>query len=138
MALAAAFDHLADRRDLPAAHVIGKALDDATGRYLLERKAPSRTCGEPDNRASHYWVARFWAEALAGQSDDAALASRVAPLATALAEQEETILAELLAVQGSPVDVGGHFQPDPERAAAAMRPSATLNAILDGALAGTA
>jgi isocitrate dehydrogenase len=112
--------------------VIGDALDQATERYLDEDRSPSRKAGEIDDRGSHYWVARYWAEALAAQTEDAELAARFAPVAKALADGEQTITDELLAVQGSPVDLGGYYRPDDAKATAAMRPSATFNAIIDG------
>ena len=86
--------------------------------------------GEPDNRDSHYWFARYWAEALAAQSDDAALAEEFGPIAKALAENEEKITGELAAVQGKPADTGGYYHPDDKKLASVMRPSATLNAIM--------
>nr|MBA3282035.1 NADP-dependent isocitrate dehydrogenase [Acidimicrobiia bacterium] len=92
--------------------------------------SPSRKVGELDNRGSHYYLARYWADALAEQSTDADLAARFAPLARALADKEEAIVAELNAVQGEPVDIGGYYAPDPERVSAAMRPSPTFNSIL--------
>ncbi len=108
-----------------------EALDKANMGYLDNDKAPSRKCGEPDNKASHYWVARYWAEALETQTADAALAEKFAPVADALAKNEEKILSELLASEGSPKDIGGYFHPDDAKAEAAMRPSATLNSIID-------
>jgi isocitrate dehydrogenase len=93
-------------------------------------RSPGRKAGEPDNRDSHYWFARYWAEALAAQSDDAALAATFAPVAKALAEGEAVIVAELSAARGKPVDTGGYYHPDPARLAEVMRPSATLNAII--------
>jgi isocitrate dehydrogenase len=108
-----------------------EALDKANEGYLDNDKAPSRKCGEPDNKASHYWVARYWAEALSTQTADTELADKFTPVADALAKNEEKILAELLASEGSPKDIGGYFHPDDAKAAAAMRPSATLNKIID-------
>ncbi len=107
-----------------------KALDKANEGYLGNDKAPSRKAGEPDNKASHYWVARYWAEALAN-SEDKELAEKFAPVAKALADNEAKILEELLAVEGKPADIGGYYKPDDAKAEAAMRPSATLNAIID-------
>jgi isocitrate dehydrogenase len=106
------------------------ALDKANEGYLNNDKAPGRKAGEPDNKASHYWVARYWAEALA-KSEDADLAATFAPVAQQLAENEAKILEELLAVEGKPADIGGYYHPDDAKAAAAMRPSATFNAIID-------
>ncbi|QOR61401.1 NADP-dependent isocitrate dehydrogenase [Sulfurovum sp. ST-21] len=111
--------------------VLTEALDKANEGYLDNDKAPSRKCGEPDNKASHYWVARYWAEALSTQTADAALAEKFTPVADALAKNEEKILEELLAAEGSPKDIGGYFHPDDAKAEAAMRPSATLNSIID-------
>jgi isocitrate dehydrogenase len=108
-----------------------EALDKANEGYLDNDKAPSRKCCEPDNKASHYWVARYWAEALSTQTADTELADKFTPVADALAKNEEKILSELLAAEGSPKDIGGYFHPDDAKAAAAMRPSATLNAIID-------
>jgi len=108
-----------------------EALDKANEGYLDNDKAPSRKCGEPDNKASHYWVARYWAEALSTQTADAELAEKFTPVADALAKNEEKILEELLAAEGSPKDIGGYFHPDDAKAEAAMRPSATLNSIID-------
>ena len=106
------------------------ALDAANEGYLDNSKEPSRKCGEPDNKASHFFVAQYWAKALA-EGDNAELAAKFAPVAAALIENEDTIMAELLAVEGKPQDVGGYFHPDDAKAEKAMRPSATLNAIID-------
>jgi isocitrate dehydrogenase len=108
-----------------------EALDKANEGYLDNNKAPGRKCGEPDNKASHYWVARYWAEALSTQTADTALADKFTPVADALAKNEEKILSELLAAEGEAKDIGGYYHPDDAKAAAAMRPSATLNAIID-------
>jgi isocitrate dehydrogenase len=132
LALAVSLGHLGGRYDLPAANVLGATLDIATTEYLLNNKSPSRKVHELDNRGSHFYVAMYWARALAGQSDDEALAARFAPVAAALESAEQVILAELLEVQGPPVDLGGYFLPDPAKAAAAMRPSAAFNAIIAG------
>ena len=107
------------------------ALDDANAGYLDNNKAPGRKCGEPDNKASHYYVARYWAEALA-KSDNAELAGKFAPIADALAKNEDKIMEELMAAECKPSDIGGYYKPDDAKAEAAMRPSATLNAIIDG------
>ena len=130
LALAVSFDHIAERYDLPKAKVIGDALDVATTQYLLNNKSPSRKVNEPDNRASHYWVARYWAEALA-ESDDADLAAQFKGVAAKLAGAEDAVNAELIEVQGAPMDIGGYFLPDDAKADAAMRPSKTLNGIVD-------
>jgi isocitrate dehydrogenase len=134
LALAPSLEHLAERFDHGQARVLATALDQATTEYLLKDKSPSRQCGELDNRGSHFYLALYWAQALTQQSEDKALAEHFAPLAKALAEQEEAIVGELNGVQGQPVDLGGYFHPDPAKAAAAMRPSETLNAIVDGML----
>ena len=102
-------------------------------RELLENnKSPSRKTGEPDNRASHYYLGMYWAEALANQDEDPALRDQFAPLAKALAENEDQIIKELVEIQGGPADIGGYYHPDVEKAAAAMCPSETLNRILAG------
>ena len=108
-----------------------EALDKANEGYLDNDKAPSRKCGEHDNKASHYWVARYWAEALSTQTADTALAEKFTPVAEALVKNEEAILSELLAMEGKAQDIGGYYRPDDAKAEAAMRPSATLNAIID-------
>ncbi len=131
LALPPSLDLLADTDDKPRAKVLAATLDRATGRVLEENRSPSRTTGELDNRGSHFYLALYWAQELAAQSDDAALAERFAPLAERLAEREQQIVAELAAVQGEPVDIGGYYRPDPERMAAAMRPSRTFNETLD-------
>ncbi len=130
LALAVSLDHLGEKYDNPRARALGAALDDATTQYLLTNKSPSRKVNEIDNRGSHYWLARYWAKALADQSDDAELAARFAPVAKALEDNEKAIADELLAAQGSAVDLGGYYRPDASKAAAAMRPSPTLNGIL--------
>ncbi|WP_415398474.1 NADP-dependent isocitrate dehydrogenase [Sulfurimonas sp. CS5] len=106
------------------------ALDVANDGYLDNNKEPSRKCGEPDNKASHFYVAQFWAKALS-EGNDAELAAKFAPVAKALTENEDKIISELLASEGSPKDIGGYFHPDDAKAEAAMRPSVTLNAIID-------
>ncbi len=111
--------------------VLTEALDKANEGYLDNDKAPSRKCGEPDNKASHYWVARYWAEALSTQTADAALAEKFTPVADTLVKNEAKILEELLAAEGSPKDIGGYYHPNEAKAEAAMRPSATLNSIID-------
>ena len=114
------------------AKVLADTLDRATATFLDEDKSPTRKLGGIDNRGSHYYLARYWAEELAAQTDDPGLAEAFAPVASALADQEETIVAELIAVQGDPVDLGGYYHPDPERAEAIMRPSDTLNEVIAG------
>jgi isocitrate dehydrogenase len=130
LALAVSLEMLADRTGNPRANLLGQALDRATGRVLEEGRSPSRRAGELDNRGSHFYLALYWAQELAAQTDDAELAARFAPLAERLAADEDTIVAELAEVQGAPADIGGYYHPDPERAGAAMRPSATLNDAL--------
>ncbi len=111
--------------------VLTEALDKANQAYLDNDKAPSRKAGEPDNKASHYWVARYWAEALSTQTADPELAAKFAPVAAELAKNEEKIISELLAAEGSPKDIGGYYHPDDAKAEMAMRPSKTLNKIID-------
>ncbi|WP_210092912.1 NADP-dependent isocitrate dehydrogenase [Ruegeria sp. HKCCSP346] len=129
-ALGESLNFLADAKGNAKAGVLGAAAEAATQGILDNNRSPSRKVGEPDNRDSHYWFARYWAQALAAQSDDADLAAEMAPLAKALAEKEEQILSELAAVQGPSVDLGGYYHTDPVKTAAVMRPSATLNAII--------
>jgi isocitrate dehydrogenase len=114
------------------AEVLARTLDAATGRLLDEGRTPSRRVGELDNRGSHFYLALYWAQALAAQDEDAALAERFAPLAQRLAADEDTIVEELASVQGAPVDLGGYYFVDREKATAVMRPSATFNAAIDG------
>jgi isocitrate dehydrogenase len=133
LALTVSLEDLAEKNGNKQAEVLAKALDDATGKLLENNKSPSRKTGEPDNRASHYYLAMYWAEALAEQSEDAALKERFAPLAKALNENHDKILSELVEIQGQPVDMGGYYHPDAAKLDEAMRPSATLNAILESA-----
>ncbi|WP_026553745.1 NADP-dependent isocitrate dehydrogenase [Arthrobacter sp. 35W] len=130
LALAVSFEHLATTTGNARAQVLADTLDRATGTFLLENKSPKRKVGEIDNRGSHFFLAKYWAQELAEQTVDAELASDFAAIAGALSANEEAITAELLAVQGSPVDIGGYYRPDEEKAAAIMRPSATLNEVL--------
>ncbi|WP_397542895.1 NADP-dependent isocitrate dehydrogenase [Roseovarius salis] len=129
-ALGESFKFLAEARENARAKVLGEAVEAATQGILDNGRSPSRKVGEPDNRDSHYWFARYWAEALAAQDDDAALAREFAPVAKALAENEAKITGELAAAQGQPADIGGYYHPDPAKLAAVMRPSATLNGII--------
>ncbi|CAL8977072.1 Isocitrate dehydrogenase [NADP] [Tessaracoccus sp. O5.2] len=131
LALAASFDHLARAEDNARAAILAATLDRATGTFLDNDKSPTRKLGGIDNRGSHYYLAMYWAQELAAQTDDAELAAVFGPVASALAESEDTIVAELLAVQGKPADIGGYYRPDDAKATAVMRPSATLNAIID-------
>ncbi|SHM83245.1 NADP-dependent isocitrate dehydrogenase [Streptomyces yunnanensis] len=130
LALAVSFEHLATTTDNTRAKVLADTLDRATGAFLNENKSPSRKLGGIDNRGSHFYLALYWAQELAKQTDDAQLAEAFGPLAKTLTEQEQTIVDELIAVQGSPVDIGGYFRPDPAKASAVMRPSKTLNQAL--------
>ena len=130
LALAVSLQMLADKTDNPRAKLLGDALDRATGGVLEHNRSPRRGVGELDNRGSHFYLARYWARELADQTEDPELAQRFASLAQRLEDDEETIVSELAAVQGSPVALGGYYHPDPEQAAAAMRPSETFNAAL--------
>ena len=130
LALAASFEHLAQAGGKPRAQVLADTLDAANARFLEHDRSPGRKLGTIDNRGSHFYLALYWAQALAAQDHDPALAARFAPLAEALAAQEARIVQELLAVQGRPVDIGGYYHPDRARLEAAMRPSATFNALL--------
>ena len=132
MALAASLQHLGEQFANPGAFVLGDALDAATADYLDNARSPSRKVGELDNRGSTFYLTLYWARALAGQDADPALAERFRPVAAALSDAEATIVNELNGAQGAVQDVGGYYMPDPRRAAAAMRPSATLNAVIDG------
>lgn len=127
LALAVSFEHLATTTGNARAQVLADTLDRATGTFLNEDKSPSRKLGGIDNRGSHFYLALYWAQELAKQTDDAALAAAFEALAKTLGEQEETIVGELIAVQGNPADIGGYYQPDAAKAAAIMRPSATFN-----------
>jgi isocitrate dehydrogenase len=131
LALAVSIEDIAEKTNNQAARVVAAALNDANGRYLANNKSPSRKVNEHDNRGSHYYLAMYWADALVTNSVDQSLADKFAGPAKALADGEDAINAELLAAQGSAVDIGGYFQPNTELASAAMRPSATLNAIID-------
>ena len=129
-ALGESFKFLGDSKNNARARVLGETVETATQGILDHGRSPSRKVGEPDNRDSHYWFARYWAEALAAQSDDAALAEEFGPIAKALAENEDKITGELAAVQGKPADIGGYYHPDDDKLASVMRPSATLNGIM--------
>jgi isocitrate dehydrogenase len=130
LALAESFAKFAEVTDNPRSKLLGEALDKATGTLLEENKSPQRKLGTIDNRGSHFYLALFWAEELAKQTDDADLAADFAELAKLLRSEEETITAELIDVQGSPTDVGGYFRPDADKAADVMRPSKTFNDAL--------
>lgn len=127
LALAASLEHLSTAYANPKAKVLAATLDQATGQFLDNNKSPARKVGSIDNRGSHFYLTLYWAQALAAQTDDAALQARFAPLAKALTENEATIVAELNAVQGKPVEIGGYYYPDAELTAKAMRPSQTFN-----------
>jgi isocitrate dehydrogenase len=131
LALAVSLQMLADKTANPRAKLLGDALDRATGSVLEHNRSPLRRVGELDNRGSHFYLALYWARELADQTEDVELAQRFAPLARRMADDEETIVSELLAVQGSAVELGGYYHPDTERTAAAMRPSPTFNAALE-------
>jgi isocitrate dehydrogenase len=130
LALAPSLELLAEKTENPRAKLLAQTLDRATGRVLEENRSPSRKTGELDTRGSHFYLALYWAQELAAQDDDSELSERFAPLAERLASEEETIVDELAAVQGSPADLGGYYRPDLDRVAAVMRPSQTLNDAL--------
>ncbi|MCF7539745.1 NADP-dependent isocitrate dehydrogenase [Pseudomonas petrae] len=127
LALAASLEHLGNVYDNPKALVLATALDKATGQFLDNNKSPSRKVGGIDNRGSHFYLATYWAQALAAQTEDTALQAKFTELAKTLADNEATIVAELNSVQGKPLDIGGYYFPTPELASNAMRPSKTLN-----------
>ena len=129
-ALAASLEHLAQTRSNPKAAVLAAALDTATEKLLDENKSPLRKVGQLDNRGSHYFLATYWAQALAAQNDDKDLKAHFAPIAQALAENERKILAEIDATQGNAMELGGYYHGDDAKVAVAMRPSATLNGII--------
>ncbi|MEM7576135.1 MAG: NADP-dependent isocitrate dehydrogenase [Planctomycetota bacterium] len=132
LALAVSIEDAAEKSGSAAGKVVAEALNAATGKHLDANRSPGRKVGQLDNRGSHYWLARYWAEALATQDADAELKTKFGPIADALSEGEAEILAELAATEGKPVDLGGYYRPDHAKATAAMRPSATLNAALSG------
>ena len=131
LALAVSFDHLSEATGNAKAKVLGDALDAATEKFLIEGRSPSRKVNEIDNRGSHFYLAMYWAEALAA-SDDEELAAAFGPVAAAMADGEASITEELVEAQGPAMDIGGYYAPDRGLGTAAMRPSATLNAIIDG------
>ncbi|MBT1445822.1 NADP-dependent isocitrate dehydrogenase [Shewanella sp. JM162201] len=130
LALAASFEHLAQTAGVAKAQVLADTLDTAIGKFLDENKSPARRVGQIDNRGSHFYLALYWAQALAAQTADAELAAHFGKLAASLAANEETILAELIGAQGKAVDLGGYYRPDFAKASAVMRPSATLNGLM--------
>lgn len=131
LALAVSIQELGEKYGNNKAKVIAAALDKANEQYLEQNKSPSRKVGQPDNRVSHFYVAMYWAQALAAQDDDAELKDTFTTIAASLTENEEKIVKEMVAVQGSPIDIGGYYNPDFSKASAAMRPSATFNEILE-------
>ncbi|MFH8408578.1 NADP-dependent isocitrate dehydrogenase [Streptomyces sp. NPDC018019] len=130
LALAVSFEHLAQKTGNARAQILADTLDRATGTFLSENKSPSRKLGGIDNRGSHFYLALYWAQELARQTEDTQLAESFSALAATLAEQEQKIVEELIAVQGKPADIGGYYQPSVAKAAAVMRPSQTFNAAL--------
>ena len=132
LALAVSMEDLADKSNNAKGKVVAAALDKANGKFLDNDKSPTRRLGGIDNRGSHFYLAFYWAQALAEQNDDADLKAKFEPIAKAIAENEDKIVGELNGVQGSPVDIGGYYHPDPAKCSRTMRPSATLNGIIDG------
>ncbi len=132
LALAVSLEHLAAVAEHDAAQVLAETLNEATGKILDENRSPSRKVNELDNRGSHFYLAQYWAQALANQDRDAQLRAEFEPIASKLVESEDQILSELIAAQGSAVDIGGYYHPDATKAAAAMRPSSTFNEIVGG------
>jgi isocitrate dehydrogenase len=131
LALAVSFEHLANVTGNERARILGETLDTATGQLLENGKSPARRLGQIDNRGSHFYLALYWAQALAAQTADAELAAIFAPIAAELSANEQTIVDELLGVQGQPADIGGYYAPDAAMATSVMRPSATFNAAID-------
>jgi isocitrate dehydrogenase len=132
LALQASFEHLAQTQGNKKAQILADALDEANAKFLANDKSPARKVGQIDNRGSHFYLAMYWAEALANQPSDSEIAAKFAPVARAMKEAEAKINEELILAQGKSQDVGGYYRPDPQKTYAAMRPSATLNAIVDG------
>ncbi|MNZ83513.1 Isocitrate dehydrogenase [NADP] [compost metagenome] len=130
LALAASLEHVGNAYDNAKAKVLAKTLDQANGQFLDSNKSPSRKVGQLDNRGSHFYLALYWAQALAAQTEDKELQAQFTNLAKVLADNEEKIVAELNGAQGKPVDIGGYYHADPELTSQAMRPSATFNAAL--------
>jgi isocitrate dehydrogenase len=131
LALAVSLEDVANKSDNNQAKILGKTLDLATGKLLEENKSPSRKTGELDNRGSHFYLAMYWAQALAAQSEDKQLQTAFSELAKSLVENEDKIVAELIDIQGGKVDIGGYYHPDSKKLETVMRPSATLNALFD-------
>lgn len=132
LALAVSIEDIGIKNNNSKAKLLAKTLDEATGQLLENRKSPSSRTGELDNRGSQFYLAMYWAQALAAQTEDKELQAHFAPMAKQLADNEEKIIGELNAAQGKPVDIGGYFKPDMKKLEAVMRPSATLNAIING------
>lgn len=132
LALAVSIEDIGIKNNNSKAKLLAKTLDEATGQLLENRKSPSSRTGELDNRGSQFYLAMYWAQALAAQTEDKELQAHFAPMAKKLADNEEKIISELNAAQGKPVDIGGYFKPDMKKLEAVMRPSATLNAIING------
>jgi isocitrate dehydrogenase len=133
-ALGASLEHISVTFQNKKAAVLAETLDQAIGKFLDNDRSPARKVGEIDNRGSHFYLAMYWAEALAAQSKDPELQARFAEIARQLIENEAKINAELIGAQGKPVDISGYYQPDLQKASKAMRPSPTLNAIIDGSM----
>jgi isocitrate dehydrogenase len=131
LALAASLEHLSKFSNNPTAKVLADTLDRANAKFLESDKSPARKVGEIDNRGSHFYLTLYWAQALAQQTEDKALQARFSKIARQLEENETRISAELIGAQGKPVDLGGYYHPDQEKMKKAMRPSPTLNAIID-------
>jgi len=131
LATAASFEHLAEVNENSQAKVLADTLDEATSQLLDQGKSPSRKVNEIDNRGSHFYLALYWAQALAAQNEDSDLKAKFAPLAEQLASNEQTVIDELNAAQGAKVDIDGYYYPSADLADAAMRPSTTLNSIID-------
>jgi len=135
LALQVSIEDLGIKTGNPKARVLADALDAANEKFLETDKSPSRKVGELDVRGSHFYLALYWAQALAAQDADPQLRARFAPVAAALTRDEATIVKELNSVQGKPMDVGGYYHPEPAKCTAAMRPSATFNRVIDGLIA---
>ena len=130
LALGVSLEDCAEKTGNPRIKVLADTLNQATSSYLAENRSPSRKVNELDNRGSHFYLALYWAQALAAQSESSELQEQFGPLASALAENEATILEELIAAQGQAVDIGGYYHPDAEKMSRAMRPSETLNRLI--------
>ena len=133
LALGACFEDLGAKTGNKRAELLGTTLDGAIGKLLEDNKGPSRKTGELDNRGSQFYLAKYWAQELAEQTEDKELADHFAALAKSLAESEDAIVSELAEVQGDSVDIGGYYYPDPDKTTAVMRPSKTFNSVLEAA-----